>query len=98
MELVVEELTQKKGGLGGTGYMVVWRSLADGAKSGSAVISREPNRTYSFTICISHTYALPELNIHTLICYLKGTDLKAVNWLEWCQLLLHQTPQRVLKE
>lgn len=62
MELVVEDFTQKKGRLGGMGYMVVWRSLAEGAKSGSAVISREPSllpsrpiyrhKHYCLTLCL----------------------------------------------
>lgn len=57
MELVVEDFTQKKGRLGGMGYMV-WSSLAKEAKSGSAVISREPNLSSSLTIYRHKHYCL----------------------------------------
>lgn len=72
MELVVEEFTQKKGGLGGMGYMVVWRSLADGAKSGSAVISRTQTNIQLYNLYFTHLCSAWASYSHTFICYLRA--------------------------
>jgi len=61
MELVVEDFTQKKGRLGGMGNMVVWRSSAEGAKSGSAVISREPNLLKTLHYCLILCFLLAQI-------------------------------------